>query len=96
MEELTYTPVEGKFLTYLGKPLVREGNTLCYGSKNDKYFMILEIITYRTENNQQIPDRIMIQIVDSKNPMNLLKQGFKNGLSEALKQGVSWLEIANK
>jgi len=95
MEELNYTPVEGKFLMYQGKPLVREGNTICYGSKNDKFFLILEILSYKTENSQQIPDRILIQVVDSKDPLNLIKQGMKNGLSEAMRFGIAWLDIAN-
>ena len=89
-------PVEGKYLLYMGKPLVREGNTLCYGDKQDKCFLILEIMSYKKENKQEIPDKILIQVVDSKDPSKIVKQGQKEGLSEALKFGVAWLEIANK
>jgi hypothetical protein len=89
-------PVEGKYLLYMEKPLVREGNTLCYGDKQDKCFLILEIMSYKKENKQEIPDKILIQVVDSKDPSKIVKQGQKEGLSEALKFGIAWLEIANK
>ncbi len=87
--------VEGKYLTYKGVPVVREGSTICYGDKNEKCFLILEIMSYKTENRQQIPDKILIQVVDSEDPNKIIKQGDKNGLSEALKFGTAWLDNAN-
>ena len=33
--------IKGKYLTYRGLPLVREGNTICYGSMEDKYILYL-------------------------------------------------------
>ena len=45
MADINTLPVEGKYLMYKNKPLVREGNTICYGDKNtDACFLILEII----------------------------------------------------
>ena len=34
----TRKKVEGKFLEYLDKPLVREGNTICYGDMNESAY----------------------------------------------------------
>ena len=34
--------VGGKYLEYKGKPLVREGDTICYGDMDDKCILILE------------------------------------------------------
>ena len=34
--------VEGKYLEYLDKPLVREDNTICYGDFNEKCVLILQ------------------------------------------------------
>ena len=39
--------VSGKYLEYRGKPLVREGDTICYGDMNEKCILILEIISYK-------------------------------------------------
>ena len=86
---------EGNYIMYKGQPLVREGETICYGDKSNKCFLILEIFSYKTENGQQIPDKIFIQIVDSRDPNKIVKQGEKNGLGEALKFGTAWLDTAN-
>ena len=91
-----FKPVEGKYLRYMDKPLVREGNTICYGDKQDKCFLILEIMSYKKENNIDIPDQIFISVVDSKDPNKIVKQGDKQGLTNALNLGMVWLEKANK
>ena len=88
--------VTGKYLEYKGKPLVREGDTICYGDKNDKCFLILEIMSYKKVGENDIPDKIFIQVVDSKDPNKIVKQGDKNGLYDAFGIGLVWLEMANK
>ena len=96
MAENEKKPAEGKYITYQGKPLVREGETICYGDLQDKYFLILDIIGYKTENGQKIPDNIIVQIVESANPSNILKQATKQGLTAAMELGMVWLDRANK
>lgn len=88
--------VDGKYILYKGEPVVREGDTICYGDKSEKCFLILEIFAYKTENKQKIPSKILIQVVDSKDPNNIIKQGDKDSLSEAFKFGIAWLENANR
>ncbi len=84
--------VSGKYLEYKGKPLVREGNTICYGDMNDKCILVLEIMSYKEVNGTELPDKIFIQIIDSKDPTKILKQGAKNGLYDAFSIGIVWLE----
>ena len=85
--------VEGKYLMYQGKPLVREADTIVYGDlNNDPYVLVLEIMSY-TKDEKKIPDLVVIQIVDSKNPDNIIKQGQKQGMQEAFELGTTWLEI---
>ena len=43
----TTKKVAGKYLEYKGKPLVREGDTIVYGDKSDKCFLILEIMSIK-------------------------------------------------
>jgi hypothetical protein len=86
--------VSGKYLEYKGKPLVREGNTICYGDMSEKCILILEIMSYKEVDGNQLPDKIFIQIIDSKDPNKVIKQGQKNGLYDAFSIGLVWLERA--
>ena len=94
--EEKFAPIEGKYLTYLDQPLVREGQTICYGDKSEKCFLILEIMSYKKEHGHDVPDNILIQVVDSKDPNKIIKQGDKSGLHNALTMGRVWLERANR
>lgn len=87
--------VEGKYLEYKGKPLVREGNTICYGDKlAESCFLLLEIMSYKKDEatGEDVPDKILIQIIDSKDPNHILQQGDKSGLFNAFSLGLVWLE----
>lgn len=86
----TREKVSGKYLEYRGWPLVREENTICYGDMNEKCILILEIMSYNKETN--LPDKILIQVVDSKDPTKIIRQGDKKGLYEAFNLGVIWLD----
>ena len=88
----TREQVGGKYLEYRGWPLVREENTICYGDMNDKCILVLEIMSYKEVNGTELPDKIFIQIIDSKDPTKILKQGAKNGLYDAFSIGTVWLE----
>jgi hypothetical protein len=88
--------VEGEYLTYQGKPLVREGNTIVYGDLNhDPCVLVLEIMSY-TKDGKNLPDVVLVQLVDSKDPNNILNQKQKNGLHDAFDLGLTWLEVALK
>lgn len=94
--EEKFAPVEGKYLSYMEQPLVREGHTICYGDKSEKCFLILEIMSYKKERGYDLPEKILIQVVDSKDPGKIIKQGEKEGLHNALSIGMVWLERANR
>ena len=85
----TREKVSGSYLEYRGWPLVREENTIIYGDMSEKCILILEIMSYGANN---LPDKILIQVVDSKDPNKILRQGAKNGLYEAFSLGVVWLD----
>ena len=88
--------VEGKYLEYLDKPLVREDNTICYGDFNEKCVLILEIMSFKTVDGKELPDKVLIQVIDSKDPSKIIKQGSKEGLHDAFSIGVVWLDLALK
>ena len=84
----------GKYLEYKGKPLVREDNTICYGDMNEKCVLVLEIMSYKKFNDTEIPDKILIQILDTQDPNKIYKQATKDGIYEAFRMGEIWLEQA--
>ena len=86
--------VEGKYLEYKDRPLVREGNTICYGDKTEKCFLLLEIMSTKKDeiSGEELPDKIFIQIIDSKDPNKIIKQGDKSGFYDAFSLGLVWLE----
>jgi hypothetical protein len=88
--------VEGKYLEYQNKPLVREGNTICYGDMNEKCILVLEIMSYKDAGGEQLPNDVFIQVIDSKDPTKILKQGMKKGLHDAFSIGLVWLDMALK
>lgn len=92
----TRAKVEGKYLEYLEKPLVREGNTICYGDMSEKCILVLEIMSYKDVDGKQLPKNILIQVIDSKDPTKIIKQGSKEGLHDAFTMGLVWLDLALK
>ena len=86
--------VGGKYLEYKGKPLVREGDTICYGDMNDKYILVLEIMSYKEVNGEKLPDDIFIQVINPKKSSDIKNQGSKKGLYDAMSIGLVWLERA--
>jgi len=55
-----------------------------------------QIAAYKKEHGRDIPDNILIQVVDSKDPGKIIKQGDKSGLHNALTMGMIWLDRANR
>ena len=96
MEQDNRPLVEGKYLEYLDKPLVREENTICYGDFNEKCVLILEIMSTKKVDGKELPDKILIQVIDSKDPNKIIKQGQKQGLHAAFELGLIWLDVELK
>lgn len=84
--------LEGKYLMYKGKPLVREKNVIVYGDMEDKFYLFLMILTEKDVGGTTTPDSILIQVLDTDG--KIIKQGQKNGLYNAFDIGTIWLERA--
>ena len=92
MAEEKREQVSGKYLEYKGLPLVREGNTICYGDMTDKCVLLLEIMSYKKTDDGELPDKILIQVIDPQDPTKILRQGSKQGLYESFSLGLVWYE----
>ncbi len=84
-----------KYIMFRGKPLVREGQQIIYGSMEDKYVLFLGIMSTKKVGDKDVPDQVMIQI-QSTDDKKVVKFGMKNGLHEAFEYGLIWLETELK
>ncbi|MBR6744517.1 MAG: hypothetical protein IKM00_04810 [Clostridia bacterium] len=86
--------LNGKYLMYKGKPLVRENNRICYGDMSDKYYLSMLILTNKTVGAVEVPDNILVQVLTTGETPKIMKQGNKIGLYDAFDIGTVWLERA--
>lgn len=85
-------------LTYKGKPLVRKDREIYYGNMTDPYVLYLQVMTTKTENGQEVADKIRLMLLSTdltKAPQDrVMRSSVKNGLYNALDIGGIWLEKA--
>lgn len=84
--------VSGSYLEYMGRPLVRQDDTICYGDMSEKCVLILEIMSRDPATG--LPQNVLVQVVDSQDPNKIIRQTDKKGLYEAFSIGLVWLERA--
>lgn len=82
-------------LTYKGKPLVRSGNTIYYGSMGDRYVTLLQVLATTEKNGMPVASNVSVQLL-STNPNHgpkerIVKKTEKAGLYNALNIANIWL-----
>ena len=91
---------EKEFSTYKGKPLVRCGDELYYGSMEDRFVIRMQIKTKKEVNGLEVADKVAIQLLctdpDLSPRKQLVKSSEKSGLYLALDIADVWLERALK
>ena len=91
---------EKEFSTYKGKPLVRCGDELYYGSMEDRFVIRMQIKSKKEVNGLEIADKVTIQLLctdpDLSPRKQLVKSSEKSGLYLALDIADVWLERALK
>jgi hypothetical protein len=89
---------EPQFPMYKGKPLVRCGNVLYYGSMADRYVVRLEIKSKKKVKDMEVADRVSIQLMLTdqtiRNRKQIVKTSEKNGLYLAMDLADVWLRRA--
>jgi hypothetical protein len=85
-----------KMLTYKGKPLVRNGNTIYYGDMAADYVAMLQILETAEFKGLTMPQKVSVQILstdpDLRPKEKIKKKTEKPNLYEALKIASIWLE----
>ena len=91
---------EKEFSTYKGKPLVRCGDELYYGSMDQRFVIRMQIKTKKEINGLEIADKVTVQLLctdpDLSPRKQLVKSSEKTGLYVALDIADVWLERALK
>ena len=86
------------FLMYKGRPLVRSGNVLYYGSMAEKYVIVMQILSTKDENDMTMAEKIQIQLMltdpEVRMKDRVVKKSEKIGLYNAMDIGSIWLERA--
>lgn len=98
MSEKKTTKKKENFLTYKGRPLVRNGNTIYYGNMYDKYVVMLQILGTKQFGGDEIPGMVQVQLMstdpDIRARDRVIKKTEKDGLYNAIDIGCIWLERA--
>ena len=87
-----------QFPTYKGKPLVRCGDTIYYGSMKDKYVVKLEIKSKKKVQDMDVADRVTVQLMytdpNIRARKQIVKTSEKEGLYLAMDIADAWLTRA--
>ena len=87
-----------KFPTYKGKPLVRCGDVIYYGSMKDKYVVKLEIKSKKKVQDMDVTDRVTVQLMytdpNIRARKQIVKTSEKEGLYLAMDIADAWLTRA--
>jgi len=86
------------FLEYKGKPLVRSGNTLYYGSMADDYVIMLNILSTQKVGELDMADKVSVSLISTDPDVSprdkIIRKSEKKSLWLAIDIGSVWLERA--
>ena len=87
-----------EFFTYKGRPLVRSGDELYYGSMEERFVIRMQIKSKKTVGDLEVADKVAIQLMctdpDLSPRKQLIKSSEKTGLFLAIDIADIWLERA--
>ena len=90
------------YLMFKGRPLVRSGNTIYYGSMKDKYVIMMQIQESKKDDTTglDLAQKVTIQLLstdlDLRARDRIIKKSEKEGLYNAIDLASIWLERALK
>ncbi len=87
-----------QLLTYKGRPLLRQGNIVYYGSMADSHIVMLQILETKQADGEELAARVsvLLQLTapDVRSRDRIVKKSEKEGFYTALDLGCVWLERA--
>ena len=92
--------MENNYLSYKGRPLVRCGNEMYYGSMNDKYIVFIRELASSKVNDVDVGTKFEIQLLytdpDIKGRGKIVKSTERGSFSDAMEFAEAWLRANNK
>ncbi len=90
--------INEKFFTYKGKPLVKNGNTIYYGSMLDDYVVMMQILDTKQAGDMTLTNNVLVQLMRTKKDIKpqdmVVKKSEKTGMYSALEIADIWLTRA--
>ena len=87
-----------KFLTYKGKPLVRNGNTIYYGDPSENYVIMMQITATKPVGDVEVASKVSVQLLNTDPDVGarerIVKTSEKKGLYAAMDIAEIWLSRA--
>ena len=88
--------IEGGYLEYKGRPLVRKDNDIYYGDLSEKYHVFMMIMMeVPSSKGVDVPATIMVQLME-KDASKPEKQAISKSFADALETASAWLDRYNK
>ncbi len=91
--------MENSYLCYKGRPLVRSGNEMYYGSMSDKYIIFIKELATKKVNDVDVGTRFEIQLLftdpDIKGRGKIAKSIERVTFSDAMELAEAWLNRFN-
>ena len=91
--------MENNYLCYKGRPLVRCGNEMYYGSMSDRYIILIRELATKKINDVDVGSRFDIQLLytdpDIKGRGKIVKNIERASFSDALELAEAWLNRFN-
>jgi len=85
-------------LEYKGHPLHRQGNIIYYGSMDDEYIIMMQILDTKKVKDLDVADRVSIQLQLTNPDLlakdRIVKESVKDGLYDAMDIASIWLDRA--
>ena len=88
----------GEGLVFRGKPLMRTGNLLYYGTMAEKYIIMMQVLDAEKVGDLDVAKRVSVQLQltspDLKSKDRVVKKSEKDGLYTAMDLASVWLDRA--
>ena len=89
---------ENKVLMYKGHPLRRKDNLLYYGSMDDKFIIMMQVLDSKKVGELDVATRVSVQLQATDSNLRsrdrVQKKSEKDSLYAAMDLGCVWLERA--
>jgi len=89
---------EPRVLTYKGRPLLRQGSTIYYGSMSDKFIIQCQILETKKVKDLDVATKVLVTLQNTNESLKLkdriVKKSEKPGLYSAMDLAAVWLERA--